>query len=114
MKKGTFNEIKKSLPTIDSEKVVDYADALDRVLVLKRIFSSKDGKELVIELRENSITAIRQLIIAYKSNPDLATLMGLCATLDSNFSFLMKIQDISLEKELRDSLDEAVKEAYRE
>jgi hypothetical protein len=109
--KKTINDIKKAIPNLDSDKVKDYADALDRVLVLKRIFQSEDGKVLIDELRKESISVIRKLIIAYKKKPELSELMGLIAVLDSNFTMLSKIQDISLEKELRESLDEAVLEA---
>jgi hypothetical protein len=111
MKKKTINEIKSAIPTIDSTKVEDLAEALDKVLIIKRLFDSEDGKVLITELRETSVTAIKKLLIAYKTNPNLETLMGLCASLDSSISFLAKIQDISMEKELRDSLDEAVREA---
>lgn len=111
MKRKTINEIKSALPEVNSQKVVDYADALDRILLLKRIFHSEDGKELIKELREGVILNLRKLLVAYKQNPDLATLLSLCATIDANYSLLSKVQDISLEKELRESLDEAVKDA---
>ncbi len=114
MKKQTLKEIKSALPNLKSQKVEDIANEVDRVLALKRIFTSEDGKELIAELRDSSITAIKKLINAYKNSPDLSLLMGLCAVLDSNFSMLMKMKDISLENELRDMLDEAVIEASRE
>jgi hypothetical protein len=39
--------------------------------------------------------------------------MGLLAALDGQYSLLAKVQDISIEQELREQLDEAVKEAYK-
>lgn len=114
MARKTLNQIKIALPNLKSEKVSDIADELDRVLVIKRIFESEDGKELIKELRESALDTIKKLIIAYKNTPDLSTLMGLCAILDSNFSMIMKMRDVSMEKELRDMLDSAVIEASRE
>ena len=113
MSKKTLNEINKALPNLKSEKVSDVAEELDRILAIKRIFQSEDGKELITELRNSTIDTIKKLIVSYKT-PDLSILMGLCAVLDGNFSMLMKIRDISMEKELRDMLDEAVIEASRE
>lgn len=109
----TYNEIKSSLPDLDSEKVEAYSDALDRVLAIKRLFSSDDGKVLLNEMKDECSSLINQLIVSYKKNPNLNDLIALIANLDSKLSLLMKIQDISMEEELRSQLDEAVKEAYK-
>lgn len=114
MSNKTIQQIKNAIPEIESEKVNDYADALDRVLVIKRIFQSEDGKELIKELQEVCFITINKLLFTYKNNPDLPTLISLISILDSHYSMLSKIKDISLEKELREQLDEAVREAYRE
>lgn len=114
MAKNTFKEIKKALPNLKSEKVKDISDELDRILAIKRIFQSEDGKELIRELRDTCSTILRKLIIAYKNTPDLPTLMGLIASLDSNYMLLTKVQDISMEQELREQLDEAVIESRGE
>ena len=111
-KKKTFNEIKDALPNLKSQKVEDYSDELDRILAIKRIFTSEDGKQLISELRDTCSTTLRKLIVLYKSNPDLPTILGLIATLDGHYTILSKIQDISIEEELREQLDEAVKEAF--
>lgn len=114
MAKKTIKEIKEALPNIESSKVEDYANALDKILAIKRIFQSEDGRELISELRDTCLTTLRKLLVEYKKNPDLPSLVSMIATLDSNYALLSKIQDISLEKELREQLDEAVKEAYRD
>lgn len=113
MKNKTITEINKALPNLKSEKVSDYANELDRVLALKRIFESEDGKELINELRETIVSTISKLTKVYKT-ADLSTMMGLCAVLDGNFNMLMKMKDISLEDEIRKDLDLAVLEASRE
>jgi hypothetical protein len=112
MAKKTIKEIKSALPGLDSSKVEAYADELDRILAIKRIFQSEDGRVLVNELRDNCSITIKKLLVIYKKNPELPELLGLLAILDSNYLLLSKIQDISLEKEIREQLDEAVKEAY--
>lgn len=113
MKKKTLNEIKIALPNLKSEKVSDIANELDKVLAIKRIFDSEDGKELITELRSKSIDTIMKLLVAYKK-ADLSEMMGLCAVLDGNISLLMRMRDIDMEKELREMLDEAVVEASRD
>lgn len=112
MAKKTIKEIKSALPGLDSSKVEAYADELDRILAIKRIFQSEDGKVLVNELRDSCSITIKKLLVLYKKSPELPELLGLLAILDSNYQLLSKIQDISLEKEIREQLDEAVKEAY--
>lgn len=114
MVKKILNEINSALPNLKSEKVSDIANELDRVLAIKRIFTSEDGKELVKELRDSCSITIMKLIHTYKNSPDLSTLMGLCAVLDSNYTMLTKVRDVSMEDELREQLDEAVLEATRE
>lgn len=109
--KKTFKEIKSSLPDINSEKVEILSDELDRVLSLKKIFQSDDGKVLLDVLRNNCFVALNKLRTVSKENPTLEQLLGLVSSWSANIDLLAQIQDISQEKELRDQLDQAVKDA---
>lgn len=109
----TINEIKKALPDIDSTKVEDISNELDRILAIKTLFNSPGGKELITVLRNNCSIALRKLVIQAKNNPDLNTLLALIMDYSANIDLLSTVQDISLEKEIRLQLDEAVKEAYK-
>jgi hypothetical protein len=111
--KKTYNEIKSAIPDLESEKVEVYADELDRILSIKRLFTSEDGKVLLGELRDECASLINQLTVSYKKNPNINELISIIANLDSKLSILMKVQDISMEEELRVQLDEAVKEAFK-
>lgn len=108
----TLKDIKRALPDLKSEKVVVLADELDRILTVKKIFSSADGKVLIDVLRDNCVVALRKLVIKAKDNPDLPSLLGLIATYSSNIDLLSQLQDISIEQEIKEQLDQAVKEAY--
>ncbi len=112
MQKKTISEIKKALPGIESTKVEDISNELDRILAIKTLFQSDGGKELINVLRNNCSIVLRKLILKAKENPDLPTLLGLIASYSANIDLLATVQDISLEEELRQQLDEAVKEAY--
>lgn len=107
----TYKEIKKALPDLQSEKVNVLADELDRILQLKELFESDGGKQLVTVLRNNCSTILRKLVIRSKENPDLPTLLGLISSYSANMDLLSTLRDVSMEQELREQLDEAVKEA---
>ena len=111
--KKTFKEIKSQLPSIESEKVEVLSDELDRILAVKRIWTSDDGKELLKTLKQNCNVALRQAIIAAKKGDSQ---LSIARILDysSNIDLLATIQDISIEKEIRGQLEDAVKEAYQE
>lgn len=108
----TYKEIKKALPDLESNKVADISNELDRILAIKTLFQSEGGKELINVLRTNCSTTLRKLILKSKDNPDLPTLLGLIAAYSANIDLLSTVQDISIEEELRLQLDEAVREAY--
>lgn len=108
----TIKEIKKSLPNLKSEKVEVLAGELDRILAIKTLFLSDGGKELITVLRNNCSMALRKLILKSKENPDLPSLLGIIAAYSANIDLLATVQDISLEEEIRNQLDEAVKEAF--
>lgn len=109
---STKKDIKKSLPNLSSEKVDVLADELDRILRIKNLFLSDGGKELITILRNNCSLTLRKLVIKSKENPDLPTLLGLIAAYSANIDLLSTVQDISMEEELRQQLDDAVKDAY--
>ena len=109
----TYKEIKKALPDLENNKVKDISDELDRILAIKTLFQSEGGKELINVLRNNCSVTLRKLILKAKENPDLQTLLGLIAMYSANIDLLSTVQDISIEEELREQLDFAVKEAYR-
>ncbi len=111
LKKKTLAEINRQLPDLKSEKVEVIADELDRILAIKRIFTSEDGKELLAKLKSNCVTALRKASIAAKKGDNANPFI---LDWQANMDLLGTIQDISMEKELREQLDEAVKEAYRE
>jgi hypothetical protein len=110
----TAKEIKDSLPGINSEHVEVLSDELDRILALKTLFRSEGGKVLIDGLRSTCAVTLRKLIIKAKDNPDLPSLLGLISVYSANAELLAQVQDISMEKEIRMQLDEAVKEAYVE
>lgn len=112
MPKKTYLEIKDALPDINSEKVKDISDELDKILAIKSLFQSDGGKILIDMLRTNCSIAIRKAIIAAK-NGDEKLLISLVMDYSANLDLLSSVQDISLEEELRQQLDDAVKEAYR-
>lgn len=109
--KKTIREIKKGIPEIESQKVEDIAETLDSILATKRIFTSEDGKVLLKVLRNNCASYLTQLIMKSKDNPDLSSLLGLIAAYSANLDLLAQMQDIKMEEELRNQLDEAVREA---
>lgn len=108
----TFKEIKKALPALESTKVEDIANELDKILAIKTLFQSEGGKVLIDLLRSNCSIVLRKLMLKAKDEPDLPTLLGLIASYSANIDLLSSVQDISIEEELRRQLDEAVKEAY--
>lgn len=110
MEKKTIKEIKEAIPDINSEKVDVLADELDRILSIKRIFQSADGKELIKLLRGNCQVALNKLIIQAKEDPKLDILVSLIHSYSANVDLLSLIQDIKTEEEIRLQLDEAVKE----
>lgn len=110
--KKTIREIKKALPNLNSEKTEVLADELDRVLAIKKLFQSEGGQELITLLRNNCSTCLRKLIATSKDKPDLPTLMGIIAGYSANLDLLASLQDIKLEDELREQLDESIKELY--
>lgn len=111
MAKRTLKDIKKAIPNIKSEKVEVLADELDKVLAIKSLWQSDGGKQLVTVLRNNCANTLRKLIETSKDKPELSTLLGLIAMYSANIDLLSTVQDISMEQELREQLDEAVKEA---
>lgn len=106
----TIREIKEALPNINSEKVEALSDELDKILSLKRLFTSSDGKVLIDVLRKNCAIAIRKSVLAAK-NGDKELLMALTLEYSASMELLSTVQDISLEEEIRTQLDEAVREA---
>lgn len=111
MAKGTFKDIKEAIPDLNSEKVEVIADELDKVLALKRLWSSKDGKQLLTILKNNCSTALNKAVMSAKAG-DKDSLIAIVLDYAANMDLLASIKDISLEKELREQLDEAVKEAF--
>ncbi len=109
--KRTIKEIKEAIPDLNSEKVEVISDTLDSILALKKLWKSEGGQELINVLRNNCFVALRKLITAAKNNPTLESLLSPTFEYSSNMDLLSTIQDISTEKELREQLDEAVKEA---
>lgn len=110
-KQKTIKEIEKALPGIKSEKVSDIADTLDRILAIKRLFQSDDGKELLSSLKDSASISLRKAILAAKRG-ETNELMAHILDYSAISELMSRVQDISLEKELREQLDEAVKEAY--
>ena len=109
--KKTYKDIKKSLPDLDSKKVEEISDELDKILAIKTLFQSEGGKELINLLRNNCSVAIRKAVIAAK-NADDKLMHAMLMDYSANIDLLSTVQDISLEEELRLQLDEAVKEAF--
>lgn len=109
----TKDEIKKALPNIKSEKVDVISDELDRILEIKKLFQSAGGKQLITLLRNNCASALRKAVIAAKKGED-KELVALVLDYSANMDLISTVRDISLEKEMREQLDEAVKEAYEE
>jgi hypothetical protein len=108
----TIKEIKEALPGINDEKVEVLSDELDKVLALKRLWSSEDGEQLLTVLRNNCSVALRKATILAEQG-DKDKLLAMVLKYSANMDLLSTIQDISTEDELRKQLDEAVKEAMR-
>ncbi len=111
MKKSTYEEIQEAIPDLKNEKISTYSDELDRILSLKKLFSSKDGKELIKVLRDNCSSTLNRLVVVAKENPTLPLLLTHIFRYSENINLLAQLQDIKAEDEIRDQLDEAVKEA---
>ena len=105
----TEKEIKKALPGVESDKITVVANELDRILALKKLFDSEGGRELIKVLRGNCSVALRKAVVAVKSGDDATPFI---LTYSANLDLLTAFQDISMEKEIREYLDEAVKEAH--
>lgn len=110
-RKKTITEIEEALPDLDSNKVREISDALDKVLAIKDFWSSKGGKELTVFLRNKCATSLRNLVQTAKEKPDLNVLLAIIFDYSASMDLLCTIGDISLEEELRQQLDEAVIEA---
>ncbi len=110
---NTYKEIKEALPDLEAQKVRDISEELDRILAIKTLFTSEGGQVLINVLRNNCSNTLRKLIVVAKDKPDLQTLLGLIAMYSANIDLLSTVQDISIEVELREQLDSAVKEAMR-
>lgn len=106
----TIKQIKKAIPSLDSEKVEILADELDRITTLKRIFNSKDGKVLLDVLRGNCAKALRKLVAASKNEPKFEDLIAYATEYSANVELIAEFRDISSEKEIDDQLEEAVRE----
>lgn len=108
------SEIKKALPSVESEKIDVISAELDRILQIKTLFESDGGKQLISVLRGNCSTLLRKIILKAQDAPDLPSLLGLISAYSANIDLLSTVQDISMEAELRAQLDDAVVEASRE
>lgn len=108
----TYKEIKAALPNLESEKVRDISDELDRILRIKMLVQSEGGIELVKSIRSNCAVALRKSIISAK-NGDEELLIANVLEYSANVDLLSTLQDISIEEELRQQLDDAVIEASR-
>lgn len=106
---NTIKEIKKALPDINSEKVDILAEKLDNIKAIKGLFQSEGGKVLIREMRSGCSTAIRKAVIAAKAGEDPTPFI---LDYGARIDLLSNLQDISMEKEIQQQLDEAVKEAY--
>lgn len=104
----TYKDIKKALPDLESEKVKDLSDELDRILAIKTLFQSEGGKVLITVLRNNCGVAMRKAVLAAKKGENTVPFL---LDYSANVDLLSTVQDISFEEELREQLDEAVKEA---
>lgn len=105
---STLREINKALPSLKSEKVADIATELDNILAIKKLFQSEGGKVLIEDLRTRCSLALRKALLCAKDggNPNSFILDW-----GANMDVLTRVQDISLEEELRQQLDDAVIEA---
>lgn len=109
--KRTLKDIKTSIPTMpESEKVEVLADELDRILAIKRLFNSRDGQELLEELKAGCASSLVKLVQTARTNPDLSLLLALIFDYAAKIDLLSTVQDIGSEKEIRDQLDAAVLE----
>jgi hypothetical protein len=104
----TLAEIKGALPGLRSEKVEVISEELERILAIKKLFQSEGGEQLITLLRNNCSVALRKASIAAKKGDSANPFI---LDWQANMDLLSTVQDISLEKELRDQLDEAVIEA---
>jgi hypothetical protein len=112
-RKKTIKEIKKALPNLEDEKVEVLSMELDRILALKKLFQSEGGEELINVLRENCARALRRALAAVK-NAEEKLMYASLLDYSANMDLLSQIQDISLEAEIRQQLDEAVKEVIEQ
>lgn len=109
----TIDEIKDVMPDINSERVEDLSNELDRVLELKTLFNSKGGKQLITLLKNNCAVSLRKLVKLAREKPEIDSLLSVIFEYSANLDLLATLGDLSLEEELRKQLDEAVKDAMR-
>jgi len=110
-RKKIIKEIKDALPDLKSEKVEDISEELERVLAIKRLFKSEGGEQLIQLLRNHCANNLRRLVTMAREKPELNSLLSIIFEYSSNLELLKTVGDLSLEEELREQLDEAVKEA---
>lgn len=108
-KKTTIKEIKQAFPKISSEKIEVLADTLDEILMIKSVVQSEGGMLLMEVLKNNCSIALRKAIMAAKSG-DKEALIPYILDYSANMDLLSTLKDVSLEKEIREQLDEAVLE----
>lgn len=109
-KNKTYKEIKEALPDINSEKVEVLSDELDRVLSLKKLFDSDGGKELIKVLRNNCVRALNRAVVNARDG-EKEQLIANVLDYAANIDLISQVRELSVEEELRDQLDEAVREA---
>lgn len=104
---------KKTKVSTDSkkQKVNDITDVLESILAVKRVFKSKDGEQFITLLRNNCADSLRKLIVTAREKPELNSLLSIIFDYSANMDLLLTLGDIKLEEELREQLDEAIREA---
>lgn len=66
---------------------------------------------LITFLRNNCASNLRKLVATAKEKPELSSLLTIIFEYSSNMDLLQTLGDLSLEEELREQLDQAVKDA---
>lgn len=113
----TLNQINsavrsKGLEPIKNELLEAHAEALDKILDLKILWSSDGGKQLISLLNQNCEGALNRLVNYSKNRPTLDELMVCVHEYSANVSLLSTLQQLKQEDIIREQVESISKSIY--
>lgn len=104
------DEIKKELG-LENEKINDYSDELDRIRSLRKIYNSKEGKELLKILIDSNKVLLSKALSSLDNEKEVMLCMY---QYKANMRLISGLEDLTEEESIQKELEETVKElAYQ-